>query len=453
MKKAVEIGIRAGAACRDISPATPVALYGYPHVERISTGIHDPLLAAVLVLQGGGQTLVMASLDLLMIEPPVARELRRAVAGALAIPEAGVLISCTHTHSGPVTSRLVAWSGDATIPAPDPGYLEFVKKQTVSAAMAAMETATPAELQWTRADAVGVGGNRLSRDGLTDPECGILAVRDAQTRALRAVSLIYGMHPTVLHEDSTLVSSDFPHFARLHLRESLGEGVTVLYHTAPAGNQSPRYYVNGQTFAEAERLGRQLGAAAAVALRALAADQWNGHPCLSAGLSEVKLPRRPLSPLADARRLLDEYRRTYERLKAAGAPRPEVRTAECAVFGAEGTVGLAEAEARGEIDRLLSRYAPIEVQCLRIGDANVVGLPGECFVEYSLAIKRGAGSRTFVISLVNGELQGYIVTPEALAAGGYEATNAVFAPEAGTVFVKAALQLVNDRSDVDDSGD
>lgn len=434
--------LRAGAAWRDISPVKPVALYGYPHVERISTGIHDPLLATVLVLGNGRQTVVMASLDLLMIEPPFARELRRAVADALAIPEAGVLIGCTHTHSGPVTSRLVAWSGDATIPDPDDAYLEFVKRQTVAAAVAAAETATPAELQWTRADATGVGGNRLSRDGLTDTECGILAVRDAQTRAMRAVSLIYGMHPTVLHEDSTLVSSDFPHFTRLHLKECLGEAVTVLYHTAPAGNQSPRYYVSGQTFAEAERLGRKLGAAVAGALHGLAADQWTSNPCLNAALREVELPRRALSPLADARLLLDEYRSTYERLKAAGAPRPEVRTAECAVFGAEGMVGLAEAAARGEIDRLLSRYAPIEVQWLRIGEANVVGLPGECFVEYSLAIKRGAGARTFVISLVNGELQGYIVTPEVLAAGGYEATNAVFAPEAGMVLVKAAVNLV-----------
>ncbi len=46
-----------------------------------------------------------------------------------------------------------------------------------------------------------------------------------------------------------------------------------------------------------------------------------------------------------------------------------------------------------------------------------------------------------MISLTNGDLQGYIVTPEAAAAGGYEATNAVFAVESGDVLVTAALNM------------
>ena len=258
--------LQAGAATRDISPGMPLALYGYPHVERISTGIHDPLLATVVVLRKGRETAVMASLDLLMVEPPLARDLRGSVARALGVTEACVMIGCTHTHSAPVTARMLSWSGDATIPDPDADYLDFVKSQTLAAAVAAAESVKPAELLWTHADATGVGGNRLRKDGVTDPECGIMALRNAQTKAIFAVSLIYGMHPTVLHEDSTLVSSDFPHYTRLHLRECLGDGVTVLYHTAPCGNQSPRYFVSGQTFAEAERLGRKLGAAVAGAL-------------------------------------------------------------------------------------------------------------------------------------------------------------------------------------------
>jgi hypothetical protein len=31
------------------------------------------------------------------------------------------------------------------------------------------------------------------------------------------IHIIYGMHPTVLHEDSRLVSSDFFHFTRQHI--------------------------------------------------------------------------------------------------------------------------------------------------------------------------------------------------------------------------------------------
>jgi hypothetical protein len=417
-------------------------LYGYPHVKRVSTGVHDPLLASVLCLERGGVRLVMVALDLLFLDPPVSRTIRRHVAAALKVPEAGVFISCSHTHSGPVTSRLVGWQNDPTIPAPDPAYLGWVGEQVVAAAEAAAACLVPAAMAWSGANAKGVGGNRLSSDGVTDPECGILAVRDAQSGKLIAVSLIYGMHPTVLHEDSTLISSDFPYYARLHINEQFGGKVTVLYHTAPCGNQSPRYFVKGQTFAEAERLGRKLGAAAVEALRGIGASDWSDEPRLDAALTPIDLSRRALLPLPSARALLKEYRQTYERLKAEGAPRPEVRTAECAVFGAEGTVALAEAEARGDIERLLMKYAPLEVQILRIGAASVVGLPGECFTDYALTIKRNASTRTFVVSLVNGELQGYIVTPEAAAAGGYEATNAVFAAESGEILVRTALGLV-----------
>ncbi len=79
---------------------------------------------------------------------------------------------------------------------------------------------------------------------------------------------------------------------------------------------------------------------------------------------------------------------------------------------------------------------------MRIGDLFVVGLPGEQFVEYALEIKRRAPGRAFVISLANGELQGYIVTPAAAAVGGYEADWALFRPESGARMVVAALSLM-----------
>jgi neutral ceramidase len=44
--------------------------------------------------------------------------------------------------------------------------------------------------------------------------------------------------------------------------------------------------------------------------------------------------------------------------------------------------------------------------------------------------------------MANGELQGYIVTAEAAARGGYEAANAVFCPSNGPRFVAATLALI-----------
>ena len=82
------------------------------------------------------------------------------------------------------------------------------------------------------------------------------------------------------------------------------------------------------------------------------------------------------------------------------------------------------------------------MQVLRVGEAALVGLPGELFVEYGLAIKAAAPSPTFVISLANGDLQGYITTP---GAGGYEAGISLFLPESGALMVEAALELLTLR--------
>jgi len=280
---------------------------------------------------------------------------------------------------------------------------------------------------------------------VTDPEVSILAVREPGGGAMVAVDVIYGMHPTVLHEDSTLVSSDFTHYTRRHLQERLGEALPVVYHTAPCGNQSPRHFVREQTFEEAERLGRKLGAAALAAVERLADDDFTPDVTLSGNLREVDLPRRALPSVAEAEEQLAGARARYERLHAERAERAVVRTAECAVFGAEAAVALARAHDRGEVDRTLAAYRPIQVQTLRIGLATLAGLPGELFVEYALDIKRRAPARTFPVSLVGGELQGYVVTPEAAGGSGYEAANALFAPASGAVMVDAVLALLREE--------
>ena len=434
----------AGVAKIEITPPYGVQLSGYPHVRRLSTGTHDPLMAAALVLNRDGVIQVQVALDLLFLDPPTAREIRRRAAAAAGTDEKHVFVGCTHTHSGPVTAPIFGWAGDVAAPAPDPAYLELVKDRVVKNVGVAASRQRPAMTAWTTARVSGVGCNRHSPDGVTDPEAGILAVRDAATGDMIAVVTIYGMHPTVLHEDSTLVSADFPFFARCVLRERFGAGMVVLYFNGPCGNQSPRYHVRRQTFAEAERLGRHLGLFIADAIAALDEKAFSADRTLGGILRSFQPVRRALPSLAAAEQTLTDYRNDYARLQEAGAARAVVRTAECAVFGAEGAVNLARAAASGAIDRMLADYAPFEVQGLRVGDSCLIGLPGELFTEYGLEIKKTEPGRVFVVAFANGDLQGYITTPAAAAAGGYEAAGAVFDCQTGAVMVNAAAAAIRD---------
>jgi hypothetical protein len=433
------MSLQAGVAVRDISPRKPMFLVGYPHMPRISTGIHDPLLASALYLSNGGTALLLISVDLLFISRESTEICRTAIAGACGMPASNILISATHTHSGPVTATMLAWKDDPVVPAPDAEYMELFHAGIVQAATAACQAARPAQLAVTTAQIEGVGCNRLAPDGPFDSEAGLLAVRSEGK--LLALTLVYGMHPTVLHEDSRWVSSDFTYYARLQLNEAF-PGLTTVYHNAPCGNLSPRYHVRGQTFAEAERLGRKLGASVADALGRLRVEDFQADIPLAALQGYAELVPNHFSAVDEAQRALRAAQQHFEQLKREGAPHGLVRTAECVIFGCEEGLTLARAQAAGETARLQEHYRKAEVQAFRIGDTFVVGLPGEQFVEYALQLKRAAPARAFVLSLANGELQGYIVTPEARNQLSYEAAFALFGAESGKRLIDTALGLL-----------
>ena len=434
--------LQAGIGRRDITPEAPMALAGYPHVRRVSTGVHDPLRAGALCLRQGDAVVVLVAVDILMISPASASRIRTAISQQTGAPPECVLVSCTHTHSGPIACGMLGAQDDPTQPPPEPGYVGRLEAAVAAAAADAAEALSPAETAWTAACVEGVGGNRHDPAGPSDPEVGLLVVRRPGADRPFAVSMTYCMHPTVLHEDSTRISADFPCYAHGQLAEDVmaADGL-VLYHTGPAGNQSPRWHVSGQTFAEAERLGRTLGRAAVGSVRALDDAAFDSRAVLRGAMMPVELVPRTLLTVDQAEALLAERRRHYETLKASGAAHGPVRTAECAVFGAEEALTLARAAGRGEVAEAIAARTPIPVAAIRVGGGVLVGLPGEVFVEYDLAIKRRAGGQTYVASLVNGELQGYIVTPEAEAAGGYEASNGLFAASSGEVLVDAAVEL------------
>jgi len=433
--------MKAGIGIRDISPTKPTFLVGYPHVERISSGIHDPLLASALYLHNGTAGILLIAIDILQIDPQTARELRKTISQRTNMPESHVFISCTHTHSGPVTMDMIAWQDDPVVSKADPDYVSFFKDNIINTAITATLDPKPAEIAWTTAHAKGVGGNRLSPDGVTDPEVGILAIRDTSSKKIIALSTVYSMHPTVLHEDSKLISADFPGYTREYLCKSLGEELTVLYHTGTSGDQSPRHSVKAQTFDEAKRLGYKLGESILKSI--IQITDFKQDAILAGKIIPVELPPRIMPPVIDAEENLRLRIAEYEYLKK-NADRAIIRTAECAVFGAEETLTLSICQEIGELSRCIRKYMPADVQVLKIGDCCLAGLPGEIFVEYGLQIKKFAPCKTFIVSLVNGDLQGYIVTEDVKESGGYEANNSLFKPESGKIMVDTALKLVEE---------
>ncbi len=429
-----------GAAAVDITPKRSCFLYGYPHIERQSTSAHDPLLASALYLSDGETSTLFIANDVIFVPKRLADRARRRIEEATGVPVAHVMVTATHTHSGPVTVKMVSNEADPVVPDPDPDYLQQLEDGIVAAAECACAEARPAKVGLGVADGSGLGGNRHDPKGVSIPEVPVLAVQSIKDDSYIGVMVVCSMHPTVLHEDSTVISGDFPGLTRQYLQEKvIGEKCPVVYHMGAAGNQSPRHVTISNTLEETHRLGSMLGGSVAEALSTIIYEAGLPIRCAARSLS---LPLRELPAIADAEAELRQAKQRFEQLKESGAPRTQVRSAECDWFGAGETATLARAAESGRMVDAAEACMPAVVQVISVGGWSFVGWPGEVFVEFALSIKEQF-SDCHVVTLANGDLEGYLVTEQAVKAGTYESGNAVFrSPDSGLLLVEATAELL-----------
>jgi predicted neutral ceramidase superfamily lipid hydrolase len=97
---------QAGAASIDITPPAGVPMAGYYYV-RYNEGTHDPLHAKALVFEKDGRKAALVALDLIGVPAEVADRARVFVEGLTSVPGANLMVSATHSHTGPeMGSRL-----------------------------------------------------------------------------------------------------------------------------------------------------------------------------------------------------------------------------------------------------------------------------------------------------------------------------------------------------------
>jgi hypothetical protein len=429
----------AGAAEVNITPSISLHLAGYPFTARNSTGVHDPLLSTALYISDGATPVLFIGNDVIFTGKASVARVREQISQQTGIPTAHILISATHTHSGPVIVPFVAGSHDATVPDPDEAWLRLMEAGMVEAGIMAYERATPARIGLAMANATGIGTNRQDPDGPSDLDVPVMIVRSVNTSKPIAVMLICNMHPTVLHEDSTLYSGDFPGVARQLLQQKLlTVPCPVLYHTGAAGNQSPRYVTKSNTLAEAQRIGSILANAVASVFDRI---QYTSDITTSVRQLFTDLPKKKFPDKTVAATHLAQKQQQLERLQQEGNNPKAIRTAEVNWFGAVELAYLCELAEQGTLEAVYASCLPAEVQVIQVGPWTFVAWPGEVFIEYALQLK-AQHRNVFVITLANGELQGYIVTQEAAAQGGYEASNAIFDHTSGGVLVATTLQAL-----------
>ena len=439
--------LKAGAACTDITPPLGVAMAGYRRT-RYAKGIHDPLCAKALVLDDGRTQIALVALDLICISKEHVDRARESIEKRCGIPPERVMCWATHIHTGPVTHEDMP-AGD-----PDEEYMALLPRKIADSVEIAQGNLREARWGVGLGRQEGLSFNRranrrgrplppgtnellqLLREGIVpqgpeigleeweekasaiDPEVGVLYFEGTDGSPI-ATLVNFALHCDTVGGE--LFSAGYPYYLSQVLKQAKGEDMIVLFANGPCGdiNHIDRRRGPRKGFGEAERIGTIL---AGEALKVLADMEMNSSISLRAAGRRLVLPRKTISE--------EEIEAAKDVLKRV--PPDQDRRER---FYAEDLLHLVGTE----------EEIRTEVQAVVLGDAALVALPGEVFVELGLEIKRRSPfMRTFVVELAD-DYVGYVPTREAFCEGGYEvmtARTSKLAPGAGEMMVEAALELL-----------
>lgn len=418
--------LRAGAAAVDITPKEfPLNMPG-GFSANMAESAHDPLHARALVLSDGATTLAMVVVDNLGAGPDVLDEAKAIAAEKTGIAADRMMVSSTHTHSGPPLN---------TRSAPAAAYRKLFVEGVADSIVQAHSALRPAAIgaavhpladevfnrRWYlkpgkmplnpygKLDAVKMNpGTSLDvldhPAGPTDPDVTIISVQDTKRKPL-ALFANYSLHYVGGTPPAQMSADYFGEFARVvtaRLREPAGFVAALSNGTSGDINNIPF----GVTRPPREPF-EQIRLVAAKTADAA----WFAQQKIEKHRSDVRLGM--------VQRVVSlKYRRPTDEQVA------EART----------VVAVKDPEAIEKLPRLAQHYASsiisaaarseeplvVQVQAIRIGDLVVCGVPFETFVETGLDLKkRSPFPQTMVVGLANGR-HGYLPTPEQHKLGGYE---------------------------------
>lgn len=362
--------LRAGAAEVNIDLPAGVPIAGFARFSWGSTGIRDPVTARALFLEQPGCRVVIASVEILLVTPPLARRVEELVSD---LGLDAVLIGATHTHAGPGGYWDFVVAEHAALGPFDASILELLARRTADAIRRAAESAAPARLAVARGSAQALVWVRSG--GRVDGRVEALRFTRADGEPL-AELVIFAAHPTTLGKANRRISGDWP----------------------------------GRFMASSPRAVRLL-------LQGAIGDQ------------SAEIP--PGSHGSEPERFADAVERETTALKPeAVAPDATLAVASASVTLPDVSPGAVPSWLRRAAATLAWSQMPsvARVTALRLGPVLIVAVPGEPTAEVAGAWRTAAGVDAEVASLV-GPYVGYVETAERTRRREGEAVRTYYGPE------------------------
>lgn len=423
----------------DITPSLGSSMPGY-FKDRKSTGIIDRLYAKALVVDQDGSAAAFVVLDTILVPREVVESVRERVGRQTDIPPERVMVSATHTHTGPPVATTTFLSADEA-------YLEWLAARAADAVTLAYRTRRAARIGFGAGHEADIAFHRrfFMKDGTLrtnpglhnpnidrpagpiDPQVGVVRIDDAEGRPMGVVTN-YAVHTDTV--GGTEYCADFPGELSAMLKKALGEQTVSLFMMGASGNINHYNVLGGRAedYAKPSRHYLKMG-------RILAGEVLKTREKIVTSDSAEVGERHSMVTLSY--RQPTEQQIQQARDNYANLPEDHVERN----FAKE----LLEAAKRGE------GTTEAEIQTIVVGDLAVVGLPAEIFVEFGLQIKEGSPfGLTLINELCNGIVGTYVCTRESYRLGGYEpritAGNRL-QEETGDMFAERALQLLAELKD------
>ncbi len=404
--------LKVGTSTVDISPPIGVELCGYAARDGGNLGIHDKIFAKTIAIEEGSNRIAVLSCDLIGLDFEIVEYVKSEAAKRVKISPDAIMISCIHTHSGPVTMH-----GNG-IGLKDKDYIEYVKQKLLESLIKAFENLISADVYYYKGEC-NIGINRRGKieegsiepspdpDGFVDKQVSVITFVNLDNEEPISIFFNYGCHPVVLSPGNNLVSADFPGAVCNYIAKSLNNNVTAVFTNGGAGNVNP---VLRGTFKNLKINGEKLGE---TILGILKTKGRRLSPNLSFGVVEVDFPYANNNLKEKYLQTFNEYNKQLEKVKPGSV---EEKLCYANINWSKKYLGKIE---EGDIPKSIQ----MKVQVLRIGELFLTGIPAEVFAETSMWIKENSGDDTIVVGYTNGNV-GYLPPQSEILKGGYEVLEA-----------------------------
>jgi len=397
--------LRVGASKVNITPPVGEPLGGYSAREHPSRGIHDDLFCRCVFLDDGKTHFALASCDVTAVDAGFTQKVRNLAEKERLIPGANLMLHAVQSHSAPHMISLRAMERASA------AWEEVLARKIVGAVRIAKDGRAKARIGHGRGRLEGFHRNRRRDGGPVDHDVDV--IRIDSLRGERIAALVgFGCHPVVMGPDNLLISADYPGPAMETVETACGGGFVSTFVYGGGGDINP---VHRGSFVDVETFGRALGFEAAKVLE---------------GITEFSD--------ATARVESRTVQLRYAKLRSIDEIRENISVHERKLAALKGrkTGRIARIEQQAQLDywtylrdglerKSLPKTAGTEVQVAVVGNAAIVGVPGELFALSALRLKeKSEADLTMVASLSNGCV-GYFPTRDQCGAGGYEDTSSV----------------------------